>query len=116
MKDELLFMLRMERFMSRVIQSYRHFRAATIYFVTAVSFALLGSIALSPPVSDYKILPRKTVSVDVVDFDDQDMPPRLIARGCKGARGPLWADEEDEFPLPCKDIHVIPYYFSGKED
>lgn len=43
-------------------------------------------------------------------FDDYDMPPRLIGIGCKGAGGPLWADEEDDFPAPCKEIKAIPMY------
>jgi hypothetical protein len=41
--------------------------------------------------------------------DDRDAPPRLIGMGCEGASGPLWADEEDEFP-PCAKIEVIPLY------
>jgi len=50
------------------------------------------------------------VQAPVAQFDDYDMPPRLIGTGCKGASGPLWADEEDEFPYPCKEIKVVPYY------
>lgn len=42
--------------------------------------------------------------------DELDNPPRLIGIGCKGARGPLWADEEDDFPGPCDRIELIPLY------
>lgn len=45
-----------------------------------------------------------------VQFDDYDMAPRLIGLGCKGANGPLWADEEDEFPYPCKEIKTVAAY------
>lgn len=95
-------MVRAEGVMANVMKSYRQFRAATIYFLTAMSVALLGGIALSPPLSP--------PNVGSIEFDDYDMPPRLIGLGCKGAGGPLWADEEDEFPRPCKEIHVIPLY------
>lgn len=45
-----------------------------------------------------------------VQFDDYDVPPRLIGTGCNGAQGPLWADEEDDFPYPCKEIKETPFY------
>lgn len=31
--------------------------------------------------------------------------PVLIGYGCEGASGPLWAQEESDFP-PCADIHI----------
>lgn len=31
--------------------------------------------------------------------------PVLIGYGCSGANGPLWAQEESDFP-PCLDIHI----------
>jgi|JI10StandDraft_1071094.scaffolds.fasta_scaffold56985_2 hypothetical protein len=30
--------------------------------------------------------------------------PHLVAYGCKGASGPLYADEEDYFPYPCSTV------------
>lgn len=76
-----------------MIESYRRFKAAMIYL--AIAFILVMFLA-----EIRHIRP---------EFDDYDMPPRLIGTGCEGAQGPLWADEEDDFPR-CKDIHVIPLY------
>ena len=57
------------------------------------------------------VLSSAAYAVDrLCSFDDYDMPPRLIGIGCKGAGGPLWADEEDDFPAPCKEIKGIPLY------
>lgn len=57
------------------------------------------------------VLSSAAYAVNVAcSFDDYDMPPRLIGIGCKGAGGPLWADEEDDFPAPCKEIKGIPLY------
>lgn len=57
------------------------------------------------------VLSSAAYAVDrLCSFDDYDMPPRLIGIGCKGAGGPLWADEEDDFPAPCKEIKAIPLY------
>lgn len=33
-------------------------------------------------------------------------PPLLVGIGCAGASGPLYANEEDEFPK-CADIHRV---------
>ena len=30
--------------------------------------------------------------------------PRLIAQGCQGSSGDLWAMEESDFPTPCEHI------------
>jgi len=96
--------------MANVMKSYRQFRAATIYFLTAMSVTLLSGIALSPPLSPPNVGSIEFDDYSVASGDERDMPPRLIGLGCKGAGGPLWADEEDEFPRPCKEIHVIPLY------
>lgn len=32
--------------------------------------------------------------------------PRLIAQGCEGAGGDLWAMDESDFPTDCENIEI----------
>ena len=34
----------------------------------------------------------------------QDDTPRLVGYDCEGTSGPIYADEEDHFPVRCKSI------------
>lgn len=40
------------------------------------------------------------------DLDEQTRVPRLVGYGCKGSSGPLYANEEDHFPMPCDRIEA----------
>lgn len=37
--------------------------------------------------------------------------PALIAFGCEGSGGALWANEESDFPTQCKDIRSTSYAY-----
>jgi hypothetical protein len=47
-----------------------------------------------------------TISLAFGPFEGKSQPvyPRLVGYGCNGASGPLYANEEDEFPAPCYAI------------
>lgn len=49
----------------------------------------------------------KAAPVVAVEATDTRSGGILVGYGCKGAGGPLYALEEDQFPAPCADIHWV---------
>jgi len=43
-------------------------------------------------------------AIGVKSATDARPMPRLIAQGCQGAGGDLWAMEESDFPTNCQNI------------
>lgn len=88
-------------------------------FDVACLFVIVAGVALFcvlTGATEAKQSPNDTVPISAVgnaveasyadDLDEATMIPRLVGYGCKGASGPLFANEEDHFPAPCEAVEA----------
>jgi len=73
--------------------------------IRAATFALAAVAALAGLESSY----REGMLGEALDVRPRADMPRLIAFGCEGSGGALWANEESDFPTMCKDIRSTDY-------